>query len=175
MEYKLKAEKKKDIASLVKAGKYDWSNSNIEKFPLDKKVAKEIELVHFDRYISSEDAVKEMEAKGFVPATATDLLHFGIQYPNVQRDFPIVALGVVQQVDDNRYVACLYGGSSYRRLLVGRWDEDWYGHWRFAAVRKSKNLEAGKLGSENGLGSLDGQKFELAIGGKQYEGTLKLK
>ena len=145
MRYKIRVGKEKDTKALVKLGKYDWSNSDIFEFPFEKTEAKEIELIHFNKYISSEDAIKEMEVKGLRPATVTELLLFGAQYPEVQHEFPIVALGTVQQVFGDRGVACLGGGSAGRGLNLAWFEGGWYGDWRFAAVRKSESLDAGNL------------------------------
>jgi len=175
MEYKIKIGKEDDLKALVEAGRYDYKDSDISYFSFEKTEAESIELIHFDRYISSEDAIKEMEAKGLRPATATELLLFGIQHPEVQREFPVVALGTVQSVRDFRRVACLNGDSASRDLRVLWFELVWPGDYRFAAVRKLKSLDTGKLGSEKEVGSLDGQSFDLTVGGKTYEGTLKLK
>lgn len=173
-KYKIKLGKEKTIEALVKAGKYTWSSDNISKFPFEKTEAKEIELVHFNKSISSEDAIKEMDGMGLRPATTTELLLLGAQHPELQRKEVVVALGTVLPFHVHRYVAYLFGLSTLRRLVVTWFVNDWGEIYAFAAVRKSP-LETGKLGSVEALDPLDNETFELSIAGKVYEGTLKLK
>jgi len=129
------------LEELVKLGKYDWSNPDITSahFPTRRKgkVETEIEFFHFDRNISSEEAIREMDKAGYRPAEAHELLAFGAKYPDVQREFPIAALGSVWQYPDgDRYVVCLYEYDAERRAVLSRFEFVWYGIWRFAAVRK---------------------------------------
>jgi hypothetical protein len=87
------------IEQLVKAGKYDWSNPDItsKNFPSNKKgnAQVSIQLVHFDRTMTSDEVLKELDKQGLRPATLPELLAFGAKYPDKQREFPIVALGSV--------------------------------------------------------------------------------
>ncbi len=135
------------IEELVRLGKYDWSNSDITSahFPTKRtgKVETKVELVHFDRNISSDDALKELDKMGYRPAEAHELLAFGAKYPDVQREFPIVALGSVWQgPDGGRSAVCLGRGGAGRGAYLGWLGLGWDDGWRFAAVR----LPAGKAG-----------------------------
>lgn len=136
MEYLIKVSEENDIEALVKAGGYDWSSSYMSEFPFEETDAKAIEVIKFGKSISSEDAIKELEIQGLRPATATELLLFGIQYPEVQRTETVVALGTVRRVGDDRRVAYLYGDSSGRFLCLLGWGVNWCGLYSFAAVRK---------------------------------------
>jgi len=120
----------------VEAGHYDWVNSNItsEYFPTERKGTTEIEvkLIHFNRIISTVEALCELDRMGYRPAEFHELLAFGEKYQEIQREFHILALGSVLR---NRCVLDLSGGNSrrYLNLLV----EYNYGeNCRFAAVRK---------------------------------------
>ena len=129
------------VEDAVKLGRYDWNNSDISSrnFQTKRKGTAEVavELIHFNRYISTKDAQKELDQRVYRPAELHELLAFGEKYPNVQREFPIVALGFVWQVRGcRRDVSGLKGGGSERSL-----DLDWVGRgwgeiYRFAAVRK---------------------------------------
>lgn len=130
------------VEEMLEAGQYDWSNDNItaDNFPLPNGKAGaeiiEVELIHFDRYISSEDAIAEMAKRGLRPATLAELLALGEQYPDLQREFPIVALGTVWRGrGGGRYVPYLYGGGQYRSLDLHWFEDDWDDDCRFAAVR----------------------------------------
>jgi undecaprenyl-diphosphatase len=52
-------------------------------------------LFHFNRDISSEDAIAEMDKDGFRPATLAELLALGEAQPELQKQFPIIALSSV--------------------------------------------------------------------------------
>lgn len=109
----------KTLNQMFTAGKYD---SEIDpdlierRFPTKSKGREEIsfELVHLDRQISSQDAGAELEKRGLRPATTEELLAFGAAYPDVQREFSVVALGT--------YAAATHGCEcSYDTLLCYDW------------------------------------------------------
>ena len=159
-----------DIISLVKLGKYDWVNDDAYKFSYEKTDAKEIELVSFDKAISSEDAIKEMDKNGLRPATATELLILGAEHPELQRNNPIVALGSVRQFrGGGRVVASLRRGGSERDLRLRWFDCGWSECYRFAAVRKSSDSVT--LGS--GVGPLVGSAPSVSIGGSSLPSQRK--
>lgn len=125
---------------MIAAGNYDHRNSHItaENFPItgNGQVTTEIVLVHFNRDIESDDAVKEQEQMGLRPATLPELLAFGAKYPDVQREFPIVALGS-SWVDPfgDRHVPSLDRWDDERELYLDYYDDGWDGDCRFLAVR----------------------------------------
>jgi len=133
----------KTVAEMVKAGKYDWSNDDItsDHYPIakDKSGKKEdisTKVFHFNRLISSKDAIKEMEKEGYRSATAHEIMAFGEKNPELQRQFPIVSLGSVWQGGIYRYVLVLGEHDSKRRLDLSYWDGDWTDNYRFLGVRK---------------------------------------
>ncbi len=132
----------KTIKNLLKEGKYDWVNSNItdKNFPTDKtgEEENEIHLVHLDRLFDNGDLViEELDKLGYKPANPAQLLALGIKHPDLQRQFPIAALGQYWLDSSGaRYVVYLHRGSGGRYASL-RWLEDgWYACWRFAVVRK---------------------------------------
>jgi hypothetical protein len=130
------------LADMIVAGKYDYANEYITatNFPIqgEGEVNTEVVLVHFNRDISSEAAVTELAQMGLEPAKLEHLLAFGSKFPEIQREFPIVALGS-SWVDSRggRRVPCLGRWYAERRLFLYCWDGEWPGRYRFAAVRKS--------------------------------------
>lgn len=139
--YPLSVDYGRSVEDGVRAGRYDWANSGItsSNFPRKRKGIAEVavELMHFDRVVSTNEALRELNRMGYRPAELHELLAFGEKYPDVQREFPIVALGSAWQVrDGGRGVSCLYGDGSERSLNL-RWvEDDWFELYRFAAVRK---------------------------------------
>ncbi len=129
------------IKELVAAGAFDWKNDDItdKHFPQEKTGAEdvEIELVHLDRDISTDDALVELDKRGLRPANPAELLAFGATFPEVQREFPVIALGQFWRYPfGGRVVVCLvrFGGKRFADL---RWpDNDWARRCRFAGVRK---------------------------------------
>ena len=130
----------RNLGDMIKAGNYGYVNENItaENFPItgEGQVDEEITLIHFNRNISSDDAIKEMDELGFKPAILPQLLAFGETHPEVQREFPIVALGSVACVDGERQVPYLDYWYGKRKLDLRWFDGDWGGNYRFADVRK---------------------------------------
>lgn len=128
------------LAGMIKAGWYDWVNSDITEkyFSMNSTGTKEVvtRLVHFNQYLSSDDVLRELDKRGLRPATIAELLAFGAKYPELQRQFPIVALGSIWQHLGLRFVPYLYGRGSERRLSLDWFEYGWYDGYRFLAVRK---------------------------------------
>jgi hypothetical protein len=128
------------LEQMITAGKYDWSNSDItaKRFPLkgSGKVELEPKLFYFGRDMSSDNVIAEMDKEGFRPCTIEELLAIGEQHPELQRKFPLVALGSVAKVNGNRHVACLFRDGSGRELHLGWFGHGWHVVCRFPAVRK---------------------------------------
>lgn len=139
--YPVSVDYEMSVEELVRRGRYDWSDSDItsKHFPTQRagKAEVAIELIHFDRDIDSDEALRKLDRMGFRPAELHELLAFGARYPDVQREFPIIALGSVWRGPLGfRHVPCLYGDGSERGLNLGWFGLGWGGHCRFAAVRK---------------------------------------
>ena len=127
------------INDLVKQGNYGWSNSDINdgNFQADEMHQSEVILKHFDKDMSTEAVLKALDADGLRPATMSELLELGIRYPELQKQFPIVALGSVWRCPSGgRYVGCLCCYVGQRKLSLDWVDGDWDDGCRFAAVRK---------------------------------------
>jgi hypothetical protein len=129
------------LEQMIAAGNYDWVNSDItsEAFPVKGKGVVQIpdaKPVHFGRKMSSDAAIAELDKMGLRPATHTELLAFGAKYPELQRQFPIVALGSSAQVHGYRSVVCLWSSGRERGLRLCWFGSGWVGVCRFLAVRK---------------------------------------
>ena len=130
------------LEQMIAAGHYDETESDItvEHFPVtgEGKVDVDIQLVPFNCVIGSDEAIRELDHMDLRPATLPELLAFGAAYPEVQREFTILALGSVWRYRNGYwFVPFLCGYSDGERHLdldsfEGGWDEDYL----FAAVRK---------------------------------------
>jgi hypothetical protein len=129
----------------VKAGRYGRVDFDItsRNFPTKRKgTAKiEVELIHFNRRISTDEALRKLDRMGYRPAELRELLAFGEKYPEVQREFPVVALGSVWLArSGSRRAPCLdwddSDHSSCLELSIVEFDWTWTESCRFAAVRK---------------------------------------
>lgn len=139
--YPLNVDYDQKIEDAVADGKYDYKNDDItsKNFPTSRKGSADIvlHLVHFNRNISSDDVILELDKLGLRPAETHEELAFGAAHPDIQRQFPIVALGSVwQDRDGDRYVPCLFRVGSERSLYLDWFGNGWSADCRFAAVPK---------------------------------------
>jgi len=140
--YHLSVDYGRSVEDGVRAGRYDWANSddiNSRNFPTKRKgtAEVEVELVHFNRGISTDEALGELDRMGYRPAEVHELLAFGQKYPEVQREFPVVAPGSAwQDRFGSRVVPYLYRDGSKRILNLDWIEGDWDEVCRFAVVRK---------------------------------------
>ncbi len=135
----------KTLKQLIESQKFNWVNSSItsDNFPIQPIRNSDYKLFHFDKFISSKDAIKEMEKKGYLPANIYELLSWKDWN---DKDF-VIALGSVADVGSRRYVACLRRLGSRRGLSLGWFDGGWGDYCRFLAVRNldSQTLESSAL------------------------------
>jgi hypothetical protein len=129
------------LAEAVDTGKYQGVHSSItsQDFPSKRHglAMLEIFLVRYHRRMTSEEVLSELDKEGLRPAELPEFLAFGAEYPEVQRQFSIIGLGSVwKDKKGYRNVPCLYEASEARYLDLHWWDDGWYSHCRFAALRK---------------------------------------
>ena len=143
-EIKLTVDYTKTVEQAITDGNYDWKNDDIivKNFPISpemigKKVEVVTKLFYFNRDISSNDGISEMKKAGYRPATLMELLALGAVHPELQRQFPIVALGSVWHwACVGRFVPFLYVNDYKRGLKLSFVAGDWGAHYRFLGVRK---------------------------------------
>jgi hypothetical protein len=129
----------RSVRDSLKAGKYDWMNDNITdaNFPSTESGEREVEYVmfHFAKTMSSEGAIAGMGTENCRPATMKEMLAFGEKHPELQREYPIVALGSVALLFGDRHVGYLGRRGSERGASLIYFGRDWIGCYRFLAVR----------------------------------------
>ena len=129
------------LQSLIKSLKFDYYDSNIieKNFPIQKtKKDSYYRVFSFDRDISSEDIIKEMEKAGYRPANIYELLIWAKKNWNDQNS--VVALGSIwQDLSGYRSVPVLDSDDAKRELDLDWFERDWDANYRFLAVRKYEN------------------------------------
>ena len=140
-EYLVTVNYGKTLEEMVSAGQYDWSRDNINStnFPITGEGVVEVnlELVHLNKVVSTDEVMAYLEANGLRAVTLEELLAFGAKYPEIQREFPVIAIGSswVGPGGDRR-VPYLGRSGSERSLSLFWDDDDWRKICRFLAVRK---------------------------------------
>ena len=129
------------VEAAVAAGNSDYANSDITSahFPTTRQGTEQLEavLVHFDRYISSEQALAELNKMGLRAGELTELLAFGATYPDQQRQFLVVALGSTWlRPSGYRFVPCLDYWGVRRGLRLYWFGAGWREGCRLLAFRK---------------------------------------
>lgn len=127
---------------LVAAGNYGYAHSCVtsENFPVRQsggKLVREITVIEFDHDVTSEEATTEAARLRLERPTYEDALYFGIEYPDVQGERPVVFLhdpwvGFFGRRD----VLCLWSNAGRRELGLEGFDDQWSANHRFAFVRR---------------------------------------
>ena len=94
--YEVSVDYTKTLAEMISVGKYDWQRDEIsEKFKLEESGKQEVVLVlvHLNRIAETDTALESIELLLLEPAKIEHLLAVGATHPEIQREFPVVALG----------------------------------------------------------------------------------
>lgn len=88
------------LKELVDTGKYSYVDKEItEKYfnvqVVGKPKTDTVLLIYFAQTLTSESVLSKMEQGGVYPATIEHLLAVGAKYPELQKQFPVAALGSV--------------------------------------------------------------------------------
>jgi hypothetical protein len=139
--YRVTAGDGRSTEELVAAGDYGYAHSCItsENFPVGRfggKRVREIVLLGFDQPTTAAEATSAAAQGGLERPTYEDALHFGIAYPDVQIEGPVLFLhdpwfGFFGRRD----VICLWSNAGRRELGLEGFDEAWPTPYRFAFVR----------------------------------------
>jgi hypothetical protein len=127
------------ISKRIALGSYDWKNDDITSrwFPHNSTTVGEWEydMYHPDCSISSEDAKKGAEVDGWVVGKTDHLLALGEQFPDLQRQFRVIALGSVSKIYHRPHVLGLWESRGERGLGLYSWNTPWKWRFRFLRVR----------------------------------------
>lgn len=125
-----------DISSLIGQANFDYINPDVRNFGTKKVNLGEFYLVHFGEPSYTEEVESVLGTEKLMPANVCDLLAFSIVYPDLQRTFPIVAIGSCwENKPGNKLVAALWGGEKSRELNMCSISTKWVGEDRFLVFR----------------------------------------
>lgn len=120
---------------LIEARKFDHVNPVITtaRFPIPERLHSDYKLFPVRKDIYSQGAIEKMDAKGYMPANAHELL---LWHEWNGKD-AVVALGSVMGVNGDRRVLIFAEISSKRCLELELWSRKWKtGYYHFLGVRK---------------------------------------
>ncbi|MGH3001523.1 MAG: hypothetical protein ACRDM1_02440 [Gaiellaceae bacterium] len=137
---RLRVDYDRSLADLVAAGGYDRANEYVTEslFPILGRGSGDVEivLVCVERAASTEEVLRELDRPELRLGRIAELLALGAAQPELQRSFPIVALGsAASYPHEYRRIPFLWGSSRVRHLDL-RWDEhSWGANIRFLTVQ----------------------------------------
>ncbi len=124
----------KTLQQMISDGDYFSASPDIteEDFPKPKELSGKVNIIakifHFNQEMTDKSVKDEMKKEGFCPAHPFELFALGEVQPELQRQFPIVALGLVFcDVDGGRsavYLSSSGGGKrkAYLYYSTFPWD-----------------------------------------------------
>jgi hypothetical protein len=129
---------------LVEAGTYGYAHSCVtsDNFPARRSrtaAVREVVLVELDHEGTTREVMAKAAQLGLEPPVYEDALYFGVEYPEVQRERPIVFLhdpwlGFFGRRD----VLCLWSNAGRRELGLEGFDDLWRREHRFAFIRPAR-------------------------------------
>ena len=149
--YSVRIDYSQTLDEMVEAGNYDWVSKYIQRgnIPVEGEGVKEAKLVLITSgkpWTSFDEAVEEIKKRNLRPANFPELLAFGAKYPDIQRKYPITAIGTEiitgKKITDGNDTgpggyhrdACLRGSETGRALTLYKEIVGWHGEWRFLAA-----------------------------------------
>jgi hypothetical protein len=131
----------RSLTDRINDGGYDWTKGDItaKRFPLTLAAGpRPLVLAHFNKVMTSQKVEEWAAANGYDVALIDDLLAVGAHpgYRELQRQFPVLALGSSAVMDGRRYVPYLGRSGASRVLSLDWYDDPGSDCWRFLLVRK---------------------------------------
>lgn len=130
------------LAKMIALGNYQLVDSDILPFNFSivgtGQVDANLAIFLFDRHISSIEVIAEMDLENYDPTRIEHLLAFGSQYQNIQRQFPISALGSIWQISINLAMTptLSVSGNNWRSLKLDYSNYTWKEIRGFLAVAR---------------------------------------
>lgn len=130
------------LAKMIALGHYKSVDSDILpfNFPIVGTGLVDVNLAIFlfDRRISSVEVITEMDRENCDPTKIEHLLAFGAKYPEIQKQFPISALGSIWQISINLSMTptLSVSGNNWRSLKLDYSNYTWKEIRGFLAVAR---------------------------------------
>jgi hypothetical protein len=125
------------METMIRLGKYDWVNGVFteELYPTTHSgnIRKQLRILRTDRDCSTRDVLAQMRGRHTTPASIFELLAFAEMCPEVQREFPVVALGLPSRTK-HPAVPYITGSESNRGLGCCSLAGNWAGRYHFLEV-----------------------------------------
>lgn len=119
---------------------FDYVSGNAKQFPYEEPREGDTKIFYFDRDITSEEAITEMQKEGYEPMLASELLEYAKDGWNGS-DY-VVALGTTWLDPSGRRHVLVLGEWRRERYVYCYWfDRRWRRYYRFAARRPRKSTE----------------------------------
>lgn len=141
-EINLVVDYSQSLSEMITAGNYDWKNSvvNEKYFTVTKQLtAKRVVLLAslfcFSYHISSDEVINEMYKIKFKTAALPELLALGANYPELQRQFTIIALGSIFYRIGGNIVPGLYSDGIKRKLSIDLYNNSWHSQTCFLGIK----------------------------------------
>jgi len=129
-----------NISDQVKAGCYSWFNQSISdcSYTADQPHQAEVILKYFARSMSAHEVLRRLDEEGLRFATMSELLAFGIRYPDLQLQHPIVVFTYFRRSlrSGGLYAGCLERREEERILDFKEAEGIWSDSCRFLVVEK---------------------------------------
>ncbi|MCF7795454.1 hypothetical protein K9M50_03785 [Patescibacteria group bacterium] len=143
-EIKLIVDYSRSLQEMIEATDCDCMDDQaLEKhFPLPtelrgKKVEISVKLFHFDRIIKGKYAISEINKNNFRPARPVEVLALVEAYPEIQKEFPIAALGSFWYDKYGFRLVYVLHFIKNSHMLCWDWlDNYWVDNCRFLGVHK---------------------------------------
>ncbi|MFP4515008.1 MAG: hypothetical protein ACLFNO_03345 [Parcubacteria group bacterium] len=145
-EFNLTVDYSRTLKEMIKFGNYDYFDKKINEnnfpFPVDflgKKIKIYAKLLHFNEVIRGQEIIDRLNKTeaSFRPATLAEQLSFAQANPELQKDFPIVALGsIYRNIFRSLSVPVLFFDDYKRQLSLDWFESKWSPFCRFLIVHK---------------------------------------
>jgi len=123
----------------IKAGGYDTVEDGINDYIFPRtddewgKVERTFKFYDYDSELTDEEIIRDINQNGYNPATVREFLRFGEANPEIQKHFPIIALGSISRKGGK---VATYSDSNKRRLVIDSSNPRNSNQCRFLAVKK---------------------------------------
>lgn len=135
------------LKELREKGEYDVVDPRIKNVVFrvsgkDGKFKLPVNIIHTETPAVTENLASKLQAKGLRHASVEEILTFGFTFPEMQRQFIILALNAVCSIGKDKYVLFLHGDEKKRSLNLCPMKEKWSEACRFLVFDLDHNQDS---------------------------------